>query len=61
MARNYYSARDTTYHYWSDNQLRHWLESRGLIKTPTEAKRDDLLSMMSDNYCTSSSFISRAC
>lgn len=43
-------ARSQTYNAWSDNQLRSWLESRGIIQSGTEKKRDDLLSLVADNY-----------
>lgn len=40
MSRNYYGARDTTYNTWSDSAIRHWLESRGLVK-PSETKKPE--------------------
>jgi hypothetical protein len=41
MAKNYYSAKDTTYNTWNDNQIKRWAISRGLIKSDTEKKRDE--------------------
>jgi hypothetical protein len=40
ISRNYYGARDTTYNSWSDSAIRHWLESRGLVK-PSEIKKPE--------------------
>ena len=49
---NYYSLRDTAYQAWDDNMIRNWLEKKGLIKTPMEANRDDLLTTMKSYYYT---------
>jgi hypothetical protein len=49
MNRNYYSAKDTTWHWWTNNQIRHWLESRGIVTAP-EAKREELESTIADKY-----------
>ena len=35
---------------WDDNQLRSYLEEKGVIKTKSEKKRDELLGLMRDNY-----------
>lgn len=35
---------------WNDNQLRSYLEQHGIIKTPAEAKRDQLLASVKDTY-----------
>jgi hypothetical protein len=50
VSDNYYSLRDSAYQAWDDNTIRNWLEKKGLIKTPTEAKRDDLISTMKTYY-----------
>lgn len=51
MARNYYGARDTTWTYWSDNQIRHWLEKRGLLnKVKEPSRREQLEEAISDRY-----------
>lgn len=51
MARNYYGARDTTYSLWTDNQLRKWLESRGLLnKVKEPSRREQLEEAVSERY-----------
>ena len=52
MEDNYYSARDTVYQTWDDNTIRNWLEKKGFVKTPAQAKRDDLLSTMKSYFYT---------
>lgn len=37
----YYSARDTTYNTFSDNTVRRWLESRGLVKPHEQKKAEE--------------------
>jgi hypothetical protein len=36
-------AKDYIYSTWSDNELRRYLESKGVVNTPAEAKRDQLV------------------
>lgn len=38
---NYYSLRDNAYQTWDDNTIRNWLEKKGYVKTPVQAKRDE--------------------
>ncbi|KAI8447791.1 hypothetical protein BY996DRAFT_769152 [Phakopsora pachyrhizi] len=50
IADNYYGLRDKAYDTWDENSLRSWLEKHGVIKTPAQAKRDDLIKVIKDNY-----------
>ncbi|KAH8828005.1 hypothetical protein DL96DRAFT_1601260 [Flagelloscypha sp. PMI_526] len=43
-------AKDYIYSSWSDNELRTWLEEKGIIKTGTQKKRDEYLALMQENY-----------
>ena len=43
-------SKDYVYSTWSDNEMRSWLEKKGLIKTKSETKKDELLQMMHDAY-----------
>ncbi|KAK7056264.1 hypothetical protein VNI00_002817 [Paramarasmius palmivorus] len=43
-------SKDYVYSTWDDNQLRSYLEEKGIIKTKTEKKRDELLKLMYDAY-----------
>jgi len=52
VAATYNDATDYVYSTWDDNTLRSWLEANGVIKTKSEAKRDELLSSMKDAYST---------
>lgn len=39
--------------------IRNWLEKKGLIKTPAEAKRDDLLATIRNYWYTANDRVSR--
>ena len=43
-------SKDYVYSTWSDNEMRTWLEKKGIIKTKSEKKTDELLQMMHDAY-----------
>ncbi|EKM75369.1 hypothetical protein AGABI1DRAFT_79948 [Agaricus bisporus var. burnettii JB137-S8] len=43
-------SKDYVFSTWDDNRLRSYLESKGLIKTSAEKKRDELLAMAEDYY-----------
>jgi hypothetical protein len=43
-------TKDYVYSSWSDSDLRSYLESKGVVKTPVEAKRDDLVSQVKGLY-----------
>lgn len=43
-------SKDYVYSTWDDNQMRSWLEEKGLLKTKQQKKRDELLQMMHDAY-----------
>jgi hypothetical protein len=43
-------SKDYVYSTWSDNEMRTWLEKKGIIKTKSETKKDELLQMMHDAY-----------
>ena len=43
-------TKDYVYSTWDDNQLRSYLEGKGLLKTKQQKKRDELLQMMHDAY-----------
>ncbi|KAL0574442.1 hypothetical protein V5O48_007505 [Marasmius crinis-equi] len=43
-------SKDYVYSTWDDNRLRSYLEEKGVIKTKSEKKREELLSLMRDNY-----------
>ncbi|KAF8966874.1 hypothetical protein BDZ97DRAFT_1805672, partial [Flammula alnicola] len=43
-------SKDYIYSTWSDNQMRKFLEGKGLLKTNAQKKRDELVQMMHDAY-----------
>ncbi|KAJ8075141.1 hypothetical protein AAF712_011600 [Marasmius tenuissimus] len=43
-------SRDYVYSTWDDNRLRSYLEEKGIIKTKSEKRRDELLALMKENY-----------
>lgn len=43
-------SKDYIYSTWSDNEMRKYLESKGVLKTGTQKKRDELLNMMHNAY-----------
>ncbi|KAF9264470.1 hypothetical protein L218DRAFT_925760 [Marasmius fiardii PR-910] len=43
-------TKDYVYSTWDDNRLRSYLEEKGIIKTKSEKKRDELLALMRDYY-----------
>lgn len=47
--KSFDQSKDYVYSTWSDNEMRTWLEKKGLIKTKSK-KRDELLQMMHDAY-----------
>lgn len=57
---NYYSLRDNAYQTWDDNTIRNWLEKKGYVKTPVEAKRDDLLATIKNYWYTANDRVSWA-
>ncbi|KAF8638420.1 hypothetical protein AX17_002227 [Amanita inopinata Kibby_2008] len=52
VSRALEDSKDYVYSTWSDNQLRSYLEKKGLLKTREERTRDQLLTMMKDAYAT---------
>lgn len=40
------------YSTWSDNDLRSYLEDKGVIKTKTQSTRDELLAKMKESYAS---------
>ncbi|POV97428.1 hypothetical protein PSHT_14583 [Puccinia striiformis] len=50
ISQYYYGAKDTTYETWNSNELRSWLEKKGIIKTGTQKKKEEYLSLVADNY-----------
>lgn len=44
------ASKDYIYSTWSDNEMRSWLEERGVIKTKSQHKRDELLQKMHESY-----------
>lgn len=43
-------SKDYVYSTWSDSEMRAWLEKKGLLKTKSDKKKDELLQMMHDAY-----------
>ena len=43
-------SKDFIYSNWSDNQLRSYLENKGIIRSKSQLKRDELLSYMRKHY-----------
>lgn len=43
-------SKDYLYSTWNENQLRAYLESKGIVKTPAEAKKDDLVALVKSSY-----------
>jgi len=43
-------SKDYVYSMWDDHKLRSYLEEKGVLKTQTEKRRDELLEMMRDSY-----------
>ena len=50
ISRTLDDTKDYIYSTWDDNQLRTYLEEKGVIKTGTQKKRDEYLALMKDNY-----------
>lgn len=50
VARALDRSKDYIYSTWDDNMLRTYLESKGLIKTKSEQKRDEMLALMEGHY-----------
>lgn len=50
LARQLDDTKDYVYSTWDDNQLRSYLEEKGIIKTKQQATRDQLLAYMRDSY-----------
>jgi hypothetical protein len=48
--KSFDQSKDYVYSTWSDNEMRTWLEKKGIIKTKSEKKTDELLQMMHDAY-----------
>ncbi|KAF8900184.1 hypothetical protein CPB84DRAFT_1815495 [Gymnopilus junonius] len=46
VARAFDESKDYVYSSWDDNQLRTWLEDKGVIKTKTQHRREDLIQKM---------------
>ncbi|TFK37710.1 hypothetical protein BDQ12DRAFT_632360 [Crucibulum laeve] len=49
-ARTFDESKDYVYSTWDDNQLRSYLENKGVIKTKSQKKRDELIALMHDAY-----------
>jgi hypothetical protein len=41
VADKYYALRDSAWSAWDDGMIKHWLQSKGIIKDDYEAKRDE--------------------
>lgn len=52
VGRQIDDTKDYIYSTWSDNQLRKYLEDKGVIKTGTQKKREEYLALMKDNYAS---------
>jgi hypothetical protein len=50
VARAMDRSKDYVYSSWDDNMLRTYLESKGLIQTKQEQKRDEMLALMENHY-----------
>ncbi|KIP01457.1 hypothetical protein PHLGIDRAFT_32539 [Phlebiopsis gigantea 11061_1 CR5-6] len=50
ISRKLDDTKDYVYSTWDDNQLRSYLEEKGVIKTKSQAKRDELLAKMRETY-----------
>ncbi|KAF9478563.1 hypothetical protein BDN70DRAFT_879790 [Pholiota conissans] len=50
VTRKFDESKDYVYSTWSDNQMRKYLEEKGVLKTKTQKKRDELIKMMHDAY-----------
>lgn len=48
---------DTVYSTWSDSQLKGWLIKNNLVKSDTQIKRDQMISLVQDNYAKASDTI----
>lgn len=46
------SPKDYVYSTWTDSQLHQWLEDKGLIKTKTQATRDELLAKIEKPFAS---------
>ncbi|KAH9476956.1 Stress response protein ish1 [Psilocybe cubensis] len=52
VARQLDNTKDYIYSSWSDNELRTWLEKKGVIKTKSQLRREELLQKMHDAYAS---------
>ncbi|KAF9053806.1 hypothetical protein BDZ89DRAFT_1056368 [Hymenopellis radicata] len=50
VARALDDSKDYVYSTWDDNQLRSYLIEKGVLKTKSEKKREELLTLMKDSY-----------
>jgi len=47
---NYYSAKDTFWRAWSDNQIRDYLVENGYIRSDAQVRRDELYKLANEKY-----------
>jgi hypothetical protein len=50
VARSFDDSKDYVYSTWTDNQLRSYLEEKGLLKTKAQKQKNELLQMMHDAW-----------
>ncbi|KIM41753.1 hypothetical protein M413DRAFT_71554 [Hebeloma cylindrosporum] len=50
VVRSFDDSKDYVYSTWSDNQLRSYLEEKGLLKTKAQKQKNELLQMMHDAW-----------
>jgi hypothetical protein len=50
VARKFDEAKDYVYSTWTDNEIRKYLEDKGVLKTNAQKKRGELMKMMHDAY-----------
>jgi len=50
VARSFDDSKDYVYSTWTDNELRTYLEEKGVLKTKTQKQKNELLQMMHDAW-----------
>jgi len=50
MSEHYTRSKSTLFSGWYDSEMRAWLVQHGYLKSDTEAKRDEMITLMTNKY-----------